>query len=176
MDKFKGFTEAAILYAENVPVIEAMRLAMAENVHGLFDAVRSEAKKLLQTEVHEQRRGGYCDWWLAQTDEKKDWRPWLTFKYSPPDPTIVRPGAFSFVVSVDGLATTDQQKQAICQIESEAEFKEHILERSMQDYALLSCQISYESQNPVESTAPIIAKLLQRIKDAWENTASASLR
>lgn len=96
MSDFAGFSEAALLYAENEPIVQAMRQGFASETRAFIDAITSKTRAMLAPSVLQLKDATqYRYFWISSSDDlPKDTFPqvWCNLLL----PTIVAPGNLTF--------------------------------------------------------------------------------
>lgn len=174
MSDFQGFSEAARLYAESVPVIEAMRQAMEDSIVAFGGALVSQVRKLIHPrplgeDVWKGRVEQWHQWWI-EGPWKED-RVWITFKRN--TPRIVHPGELQFFVAFPPETATDERKARILALAEEPLFQRLGMVPAVEGdrtWALLTRTVVYGSSDPVAAVAPVFAELLPPLTEAWHTT------
>jgi hypothetical protein len=161
MSTFESFNEAARLYAENVPVIDAMRQAMEANIDEFLACLWAEVERRVKpAELEESTTPAWRSWFLTACK-----KPWVGFQHRLP--AIVFPGKFTFYVS----AGNDNRS---AEYRARGETLAQLLKRRVKDeavstkgWALLTVEVAYEKRNPVAAVAPVVAAVFLAIAETW---------
>jgi hypothetical protein len=172
MSGFRGFSEAARLYAANVPVVEAMRALTAAEVGQFRESLRAavqgrvEPLRLHGTDVREEG-DNWHDWVATGPDEdaRALWRdrtvPWVAYKASPAVLILARQ-IVCYVPGAPYLKVSEGQMHRIAALADDPDLKRYGVERSSEDWVLLEVKVAVDS-DPVGKLVPVLADLLRKL-------------
>ena len=160
MSEFHCFSEAARLYAENVPVIKGMQTLMLEDLErfagSLCEAVRERIHPLPL--AHGVYRGSWCNLWVPRDGDDV---PWVTFDKRAEG--IISPGELKCFVNAGEAWKIGERKEQLLNLGQDASPLRQRWGKSRDGWSLLSVVIAYGSGNPIEAAAPVIATMLEKL-------------
>ncbi|SRR6266478_4062939 len=164
---FESFSELSRLYAQNYPVIEAVKADFQREVSGFLDDVQKAIVAATSGTSQQKITPDYRYWWIGGSD--KDRHPQLFVQSWLPE--IIHPGQ----VTLNGIApnASAEQLRALAAVAKRAEFA--AIHRPLRGgpWSLFKAVIAYESENPVEQVSRITASLLLALNDVYESTSRA---
>jgi hypothetical protein len=169
MSDFKGFSEAARLYAENAAVVEAMHRAFTESVRQFLDYLSGEVNRLLAPErLSESAKGKYRYWRIGEAHSDSNREPCFFFNQDLPD--LIVPGELWFGVGADQV--TEDQLTRMHALADDPDLKPYVEGHSRYKWNVLSGKVPYPRDNPVEVVAPVLATILRKVTAHWESAAA----
>jgi hypothetical protein len=167
MSKFKGFTEAARLYAQNADVVELMWKSLTEGVNEFLDYVKEEVLSRIEPrDIYDKRDNEYRYWRITRKADLPGKNPYVYFLWT--DHKVVAPGELYFWVGTSKPNLTDTIRERIYSLRDDADLKPYWRGRKKDSWHLLSGKIAYPEGDPVEIVAPVIAALLLKVAAASE--------
>jgi hypothetical protein len=163
MRSFKGFSEAAKLYAENAAIVDAMFEKMHESIGEFVDCLTDKlAQDLAPIKIEsEKKSSGWCS--VAPESYKL---PYIVFNRQPH--TIVAPGELLFYVCGPWDATTDRDVDRVVALGRSPELQSLCLSASTTDWAILEGKTTFGSADPVEAVGKVFATILRQIATAYK--------
>jgi len=163
MTEFKGFSEAAVLYAENAALVDQMYQATLKEVNTFLDAVRDEVISLIAPRtLQEQNVQKNRYWWIGEDPDKGPEYP--QFYFAKEKAEIVIPGVLE-MVAIAQKSTEDQRRQ-LQAIAGQPEFKDICTQGKGGTWSLFTARITYSGENMVSEAAGKIAPLLIALSEA----------
>ena len=165
MEPFKGFGEAARLYAENLPVIQAMKEAMEADLlafaGGLTEAVSQildPALKLGQSQATSSGRWQLI--WAYAPGENEEPLPWLTFRWD--SPRLISDHEFTGYLTLPTDADPDE-KRRLREFAQTPTMVQLGWQKSKESWAPGKFVITFGAGDPIATVAPVWAETLQAL-------------
>jgi hypothetical protein len=157
-----GFSEAAVLYAQNLPVIEKMEELFERELDRFFDKLRRKVAEALDVspevvreELHPSRVNSHRYWWFAageKTDHESD-HAYLWFYDRLP--SIVAPGELKVTANIEKQFSPLRPIYAA----TATRLSPHPGMRIVRgvEGGLYSLDLTYESDNALDTVPPALA-------------------
>lgn len=168
MSNFEEFSEAALLYAENAPTVEAVRKMFEQELSDyldvLADAVREE---LLPLPFQQETQVRYRYWWIGPPGSGRN--DHLRFWFHCNKPEIVIPGTLELFAYKENL--TDEIKNRIAALAHQSPTNEYC--QPGKGWSFLNVQIGIDDSDRFIQPARQIAEVMRHLHEIDKTVNSA---
>jgi hypothetical protein len=165
---FESFSELSRLYAQNYPVIEAVKTEFQREVDAFLNDVQKAILAATSGASHQKITSGFRYWWIGGPD--KDRHPQVFVFTSAPQ--IMHPGEVTLNVIAPNASA--DQLHALVAVARKPEFAAIHRPWNGGPWSLFKAVVTYENENPVEPVSRITASLLLALNDLYLCTSTGA--
>lgn len=161
MTSFKKFSDAAILYAKNADIVNAMYEECRKGIATFLDAIHDELTAM-EPNIREQKTPGYRYWWIADPEDQDSKDPknnhvpvWVGDE----ETEIISQGVLN--LRVGAPSATPPERERIIRAALSGECSKVCSRWNGGSWSLFRALVKYSSDDPARSAAESILLILR---------------
>lgn len=164
---FKGFGEAAKLYARYVSVVDQVHAEFLKDTAAFVDALKAEIKARVKVQLREEccegKEGLYRRWWLAEDTQPYDKHVYVWLYTDRPE--IIMPGMLK--VSPYAYPIFKTHRHRLTAVKEELRLPATCqVRKALDGVSLFTVEVAYGDDDSINAAAQPIADLLTALCEA----------